>query len=403
MTSYPSPVSSTPSDILFGPSPLQAFLNLIRKNIGLVCLGLLLGLLMGLVAYAITPKVYRAKGTFLIDRLPFRIVQEGMSDAETERQLVQSLILSIPGEELRTAVATRLGVGPSDIAFAQHDHTIALSSHHPFQANVEITATRNSRLGVVTAESSDPEFATKIVHAIFSEMEVINQIAGRLLQIQSRLKLEQTESENLIQALGAVSADRIKYEEQNQSLDQFLADKNPPEAFPAFNEDATLNNLKTQMILVSSEYDALAVQDTFGAKLAGKKAELTGLRLQIQKHVGGLVAALRTALQIARSREASFKKDLDAVQQQSAALETLSAQLAKGVGDFKLREELIANGNASLVSEASVIVVVDPAYTMRTPVRPSLTLDFGFGLCFGLALGIGVAFFRAQLKPRPVE
>ena len=394
---------STPTDILFGPSPLQAFINLVRKNIGLICLGLLVGLFLGLGAYIVTPKVYQAKGTFLIDRLPFRIVQDGMSDAETERQLVQSLILSIPGEEMRKAVAARVGVAPTDIAFAQHNRSLALSKSHPLCANIDITAVRNSRLGIVTAESSDPEFATKVVNAVFSEIEVINQIAGRLLQIQSRLKLGQTQSENLIQALAAVSADRIKYEEQNQSLDQFLADKNPPEAFPAFNDDATLNNLKTQLILVSSEYDALAVQDTFGAKLAGKRAELDGLRMQIKRHIDGLVAGLRTALQIARTREAAFKKDLDAVQQQSASFATLSAQLAKGIGDFKLREDLIANGDASLVSEASVIVVVGPAYTISTPARPSLVLDLGFGICFGLALGTGVAFLRAQLRPRPVE
>lgn len=400
--SSPSPIYSTSAEALFGPSPLQAFLNLIRKNMGLICLGLLVGFLLGLGAYIITPKVYQAKGTFMIDRLPFRIVQENMSDAETERQLVQSLILSIPGEEMRNAVAARVGVGPSDIAFTQHDRPLSLSRSHPFCSNIEVTATRNSRLGVVTAESPDPEFATKVVNAVFSEIEVINQIAGRLMQIQSRLKLDQTQSENLIQALAAVSAERIKYEEQNESLDRFLADKNPPQAFPAFNEDATLNNLKTQMILVSSEYDALAVQDTFGAKLAGKKAELDGLRKQIQQHIDGLVAGLRTALQIARTREADFKKDLDSVQQQSASLETLSSQLARGIGDFKLRGELIANGDSSLVSEASVIVVVDPAYTMRNAVRPSLPLDLGFGLLFGLALGTGVAFFRAQLKPRLV-
>ncbi len=399
-----SPTYSTSSEILFGPSPLQSFLYLIRRNMGLICLGLLAGFVIGLGAYIVTPRVYRAKGTFLIDRLPFRIVQENMSDAETERQLVQSLILSIPGEEMRKAVAARVGVGPADIAFTQHDRTLSLSSSHPLCANIEVTATRNSRLGVVTAESSDPEFATKVVNAVFSEIEVINQIAGRLMQIQSRLKLDQTESENLVQALAAVSAERIKYEEQNESLDQFLAAKNPPEAFPAFSEDATLNNLKTQLILVSSEYDAPAVQNTFGAKLQGKKAELEGLRQQVRQHIDGLVAGLHTALQIARTREASFKKDLDSVQQQSASFETLSAQLAKGIGDFKLRGELIANTgtDASLVSEASVIVVVDPAYTMPTPVRPSLALDLGFGLLFGLALGTGMAFLRAQLKPRPV-
>ncbi len=380
-------------------SPLHFYLQFIRKNIGLFCLGILIGLLIGLVAYWATPKVYRAKGTFLIDRLPFRIVQDNSGDAETERQLVQSLILSIPGEEMRNAVAARVGVDPTDIAFTQHDRSVSFSSDHPLCANIEVTATRNSRLGVVTAESSDPEFATKVVNAVFSEVEVINKIAGRLMQIQSRLKLGQTESENLVQALAAVSAERIKYKEQNDSLDEFLAKKNPPQAFPAFSDDATLNNLKTQLILVSSEYDALAAQDTFGGKLAGKKAELDGLRLQVQRHINGLVAGLRLSLQIAGTREASFKKDLDDVQQQSASFETLAAQLAKGIGDFRLREELIKEGDASLVSEASVIVVVDPAYTMRIPVRPSLPLDFGFGLLFGFALGGGMAYLRTQLRP----
>lgn len=368
----------------------------IRRNWGLLFVGAVIGLIIGLVAYAVTPRVYKATGSFLIDRLPFRIVQDSSSDAETERQLVQSVILSIPGEEMRKAVATRVGVDPSDIAFAQHDRTVSLSGGK-LRANIEVTATRNSRLGVVTAESADPEFATKVVSAVLSEIEVINQIAGRLIQIQARLKLAQVQSENLVQALAAVSAERIKYEEQNESLDRFLADKNPPEAFPAFNDDATLNNLKTQLILVASEYDALAAQSTMGSKLTGKKAELDGLRQQIRKHIEGSIAGLRAALQIAKTREAGFKKNLDDVQQQSATLETLSAQLAKGIGDFNLRNELIAKDDPSLVSEASVIVVVHPAYTLPTPVRPSLPLDLGFGLLFGLALGAGVAFLRNNL------
>jgi len=139
------PTSSTSSDILFGPSPLQLYLQVVRRNMGLIILGIIVGLIIGLIAYAVTPRVYRAKGTFMIDRLPFRIVQENMSDAETERQLVQSLILSIPGEEMRKAVATRLGVDVSDIAFTQHDRAVSLSSSNPHSANIEVTATRNSR------------------------------------------------------------------------------------------------------------------------------------------------------------------------------------------------------------------------------------------------------------------
>jgi len=393
MASPNSPVNAEPP---FGVAPVQFVLRAIRRNLALFLVGVVVGVLVGLIIFLVTSKVYRAQGTFMIDRLPFRIVQENMSDAETERQLMQSLILSIPGEEMRQAVADRVGVPASDLSFTQRDRSITLSSDQPHSANIEVIATRNSRLGVVSAESPDPQFATAVVNAVFDEINVINQIAGRLMQIQSRLKLNQIESENLVQALATVSAERIKFEDQNNSLDQFLSDKNPPEAFPAFENDATLNNLKTQLILVSSEYDALAAQSTFGGKLTGKKAELDGLRTQIRQHIDGLVAGLRSSFQIARTREGSFKKDLDEVQRRSAALETRSAKLSKAIGDFKLRKELIKQDDPGMDSEASVIVVTHPAYATPRPVRPSLPLDLGFGLLFGLAIGGIMALLRSQ-------
>jgi len=89
---------------------------------------------------------------------------------------------------------------------------------------------------------------------------------------------------------------------------------------------------------------------------------------------------------------------MDEVQQRSATLETQAAKLSRAIGDFKLRKELINKDDSSMDSEASVIVVVDPAYTLRRPVSPSLPLDIGFGLLFGIALGSLMALLRPARK-----
>ena len=74
-------------------------------------------------------------------------------DAETQRQLVQSLILSIPSQGMRKAVAAELNVSDKDIAFTDRDRPVSLSGNDKSKANITVTATRNSRLGLVTAES----------------------------------------------------------------------------------------------------------------------------------------------------------------------------------------------------------------------------------------------------------
>jgi uncharacterized protein involved in exopolysaccharide biosynthesis len=381
------------------PAPLDIFLEL-RHRLGIFFALALGGLLVGLIIYLFTPTVYQARGTFLVDTLPFGSSNNNPVDAETERQLVQSLILSIPGQEIRKAVAADLGVPDKDLAFSGHDRPVSLGGGDKPRANIAVTATRNSRLGLVTAESTDPEFAAKVVQAVFDKIQNINKIAGRLAQIGRRLKLDQTEADNLSQALVTALADRIKIEQQNLALDQFVATKAPLEGFPPFAQDDALNNLKTQLMLVTSEYDAISAQASLGSKLQGKRAELDGLRTQLSRHLSELVGALHSSQQIARTREEGLRANLATIQRQAADLETLQAQTAKGLGDFKIREDLMSQNNIDLSDEeASVIVVVDPPYTVPRPVRPVFALDVGLGLIFGAALGLGSILLLLQLRP----
>jgi uncharacterized protein involved in exopolysaccharide biosynthesis len=391
---------NAPSTAERHPALLPRLASDLRPHIPLIMLGIIVGSIIGLVAYFSTTSIYEARGSFLINQLPFGLQDDTSTDSETSRQLVQSLILSVSSEGMRREVAKVVGVPDASLAFTDSDRPVSLSGSDKLRANIEITATRNSRLGVVTAQSADPDFAVKVVNAVFTKMEILNQIAGRLEQIEFRLKLNKTEADNLVQEAGSVSADRIKFETQNQVLDSYLAKKNSLENFPAFSTDATLSNLKTQLILVDSDYASLAAQSTGGDMLVGKRGELENLRGQIRDLTEGLANGLRASLQMTDAREASLEKSLNDLEESSAKLETQRTTLAKGFGDFNLPDDLAPQIDPTPAGEASVIVVVDAAYTVPRPVKPVLSIDLVLGAVLGLGIGFGISQVRLQFRPR---
>jgi len=378
---------------------LQRLWLICRPHLLLSVLGIFLGLVLGFLVYRLSPVVYQAKGTFLINQLPFGLGNDDSSDPETSRQMVQSLILSMSSEGMRKQVAASLGVPDRNLAYTGHDRPIALSSSQKLSANVEIASTRNSRLGSVTAEATDPAFAARVVDATLDQMEVLNKIVGRLQQIEFRLKINQTEALGLVQEIATVAADRSKFETQDAAMEDYIKNGRALEDFPAFASDATLSNLKTQRILVDSDYASLASQSTGGARLEGKHGELKNLLGQIDEHTTGLARALRASLQIDQIREEGLRRNLAALEKSNALLETLRTTLSRGIGDFNLHDDPTAKADPTLIGEASVVVVVDSAYNILKPVRPVLVIDLALGLMLGLAIGLGISFIRSQFRP----
>ncbi len=372
----------------------------IRPHLLWMVLGLILGVAVGFLLQDLTDPVYDAKGSFLINQLPFGKQQEAANDPETERQIVQSLIESAAGEGMHHEVARLLGVSDGDVAFADHDLSLKLA-RGKLTANIDVSASRNSRLGNVTVESCDKEFAVKVVKAVFEKMAILNKIAGRLRQIEFRLTLNQTEAASVVQELSSISADRIKYQHQNDMLEAFLGQKGELENFPAFDADATLSNLKTQMILVQSEYAAMAAQSSSGERLLGKKGELDNLRTQIRTYTDSLAKALHASLKITQERETSLRDHLAQVQKQNSQLEGFRAALYEGFGDFTLRDDITLDGDRS-DQEMSVIVVVDRAYAVAKPVRPVLSVNLALGIVFGMGLGLFISTVLQVMRPRAV-
>ncbi len=380
----------------------QNFLSLAREQAHIWLVGVSIGLLLGFVMYLATPRTYQAKGTFLVDQLPFTTTTETANDPETSREMVQSLILSIPGREIKRAIALRLRVLPSALSFNDKERAISLRGFDSSRANIKVAATRNSRLGTITVESCNPEFATKVVNTLFDEILTMNTLAGRLAEVQSQLTLTRGTSAKLVDTLATVTSERVRLEEEVRELDAYTAKKLPLAEFSAFSNDTTINNLKTQLNFVESEYYSLATYSTRGLRLDGKRAEAAGLRHQLDKQAQHLSQALRSTLDISRTEEEVLTRRVAENEKAISQLQTKRGELGRAFSDFSLRKRLLAEGKPEdgIESQASVIAVVDPGLADQKPVRPSLVLNLLLGLFFGLAGGAGVAFLIHLLDSR---
>lgn len=374
---------------------LTAIFFFLHQQRYILGIGLIFGLILSLVIYLGTPTTYEVKGTFMVDQLPFRLAQSS-TDAETERQLVQTLITSLASEDMKRAVEKRLSLPPLKIAFTDRERKTKLNA--PRTANIKITATKNSRIAVIMATSPDPQFAADVINAEFAELEIFNQIAGELSYIQGQLKLTRDRAERLLQDFVTVTGERIKLEKQSQQLDDYLSKGESVVTFPAFADDPTLNNLKTQLMLISSEYAAIAVNSTRGQRLESKRAEVKSLRAQTTAHANNLAVALKSSYDISVTREAGMRSDMKEAEKLISNLEKRRAELSRGFSDYVLRASLAKTLDP--LTQSSVIVIIDRAYPSKRAAGPSFPLFLALGFFFGLGCGGTVGALRYLLDNR---
>jgi len=377
---------------------LRLILAFVIRNSVFLVLGPVVGIVLGLLAQLTMSTVYEAKGTFVIDDLPFSQAAKG--DAETERTLVQTLILSIPNSDMLRAVEKRTNSPHGKISFTDDDRPVSLRGSQP-AANITIEARRNSRIGIITTKSQDPQFAADVTNAILEELLRYNLIGGKLKYVTLRLNFAKIKADSLLKQLVDLSAERIKLEQQNSELLDYTRQGFPLQGFPAFNTDVTLNNLKTQLILSQSQYDSVASSSTRGDQLLGRRSEVQGLRQQLTAQSASLAAALRSQLEITRTQGTNIEGELKASQEQIQKLEQLGARLTQSFGDPALFEELSANDAGDLPdSAANVIVIIDRAHALNRPVSPKLWLNLLLGLFFGAAVGLATAALSTWFDTR---
>ena len=356
-----------------------------------------LGILLALIAFVISPRSYRAVGTIMVDQLPYMTTAK-QNDAETERQMVQALILGISNRAMRVITEKSLNLPPGRIAFAGLDRSLSFVNGDP-KANVQISLLRNSRLANITADSQSPEFAARVVNAILDQLKVYNHIGGMIKELESQIDFLKSQTEITFTQLADLTTQRLKLQQESDELESYLKKGLSLPNYPTFAQDSTLNNLKTQYFLVDSEYKALASTSTRGSRLEGKSNELKSLRHQLEVYSTKLVESLRAEYSIKSSEQEELKQ---IAQKESAKLQDLKQKCSKLVETLGNPSEMLLLAEANTTT-ADVLVILNHAVPPPRPYWPNLTIYLLLGIGLGGIVGFLVSMFRIYWDEKVVS
>ena len=382
------PITETPARSL-EPGLADLFIY-IRRNRILISSCLAFGLVLGVIAQLLTPKVYEARAKFAIDQIPFE-TDQGATDAETQRQMVQSLILGLSTDRMQKAVADKLRISDTAIAFREFERPLSLRGAKN-RANIRITPIRNSRLGLISVQSQDPEFAVQVANMILEESKILNIVGVQLAEQRASRKTNQADLDVLNQKTSELSVENTRLQEQVEQLKKYTSQGGRLEYFSVFETDATLNNLKTQLMLVESEYQRIASQSTRGSRLEGKAAEVEGLKKQMANHAQNLAISLNTKAASTAESLSHMKMEVDQTALWVRANDRKAAQIMEMLAHPEQASQL-STAMALPAASSNVLVVLDPGYVSPRPVRPIWVVSLSGGALLGLTLGMLLPLF----------
>ncbi|HVE15527.1 MAG TPA: hypothetical protein VNB29_02265 [Chthoniobacterales bacterium] len=381
------------------PLGLPDIVRVIRDHSLLLVACLLLGIACGLFAQKTISKKYESSARFIVNEIPYAGLDAKMTP-DAEQPLVQTLIMSVLSRDLKASIADKLKVSSKQISFANIDLPLKLTSAAP-EANVRVDSTDKSRLGEIITTSQSPDFAADVANAILDNLQLFNIVGGRLNNLLLAESIAKSKLDDTVKQLVTVSSQRGKLEQENAELDAHIKKGLALRDFPVFSEDGTLNNLKTQLILVESEYAGIAASATRGSRLESKRAEFEKLKGQLDSHVAALAEALRSSYSIARTQQENLEAEVKTEKDKLDQMSEDAAHLSRALNDPAAMQEIASQaGNSSPAAIANVIITVDRATPRMKPVQPKMWLNMLFGVAFGLGLGGGLVTLRVLLDTR---
>ena len=369
----------------------------LRRNTLSILAGLVGGLILGILVQLFTRPVYEAEAKFTINQLPFDL-EKGSIDAETQRQIVQTLILSLSSDRVEQGVIRKLGVAEDRIAFRDIEKAVSLYSAE-VRANVRIAPVRNTRMGLIRVQSQNHDFAVEVANAVLGEGQILNVIGAQLVEYQRIRAMQKEQFDILNRQYADLQIEAAKIREQIDLLKQYIGEGKPLEYFPSFEADPTLNNLKTQLILVQSEYDRIATQSTRGPRLQGKAAEVDGLKSQIAEHAKKLETSLRSRGESLEIRCQQMVRDLEEMRKKMDQADRDGARILDAMAN-PAGAQVTTSSETSKEISSNVLVVLDYAHANHRPVRPILVLNLIAGGVFGISVGLLLPILISASKTR---
>jgi uncharacterized protein involved in exopolysaccharide biosynthesis/Mrp family chromosome partitioning ATPase len=392
-----SPDSALSTKPVAHEAGLDDVFNYLRRNLPSILGGLAGGLLLGILVQFLIRPVYEVDAKFTINQIPFDL-ETGTIDAETQRQIIQTLILSLSSDRVKQGVIRKLGIPEDRIAFRDIEKAVSL---YPSQtrANVRVSSLRNTRMGLIRVQSQSPEFAAGVANAVLGEGQILNVIGAQLLEFQRIQAMQKDQFDVLNRQYADLQIEAAKIQEQINLLKQYVGEGKPLEYFPSFEADPTLNNLKTQLMLVQSEYDRIATQSTRGPRLQGKAAEVDGLKSQIDGHSKKLETSLRSRGESLEIRCQQMVKDLEEMRKQMDQTDRKGAKILDAMAN-PTGTQVTTRSETSKEISSNVLVVLDYAHANHRPIRPILWLNLIAGGVLGLSVGLLLPVLISASKTR---
>ena len=430
---------------------LYDYLLIVRKHMWMV-LSFMLGVItIAAIATFRMQAVYVSTARIEIDRenpnlLPFQppdsydYMMDTDNYIETQAKILTSETLAlqtIRNSEFSTRPEFSSPNGPSE---AIASGSLANQKRPPelgqFLGSLSVKRVPSTRLMDVSFESTDPQFAARIVNAHIntfieqnfrSKYEATTQASTWLTDQLSELKIKVQKAEDA----------RIAYERQNQiwTLDdkqnitsQRLSDINKQlteaqsermkkeslyefaksgnlDAVPQVQNNVALTDLLKRRSETASEYsDALNQYGPNFPKVQRLKEQLKELDGTIDREQQKILNVLESDYREARQRESLLTQALD---QQKIEANQMAEKLVEynilkreAEANKTLYEGLMTKLKETAISQglrSSNIRVVDPAMVPSTPTRPAKARTLALACLVGLVGGIGLAFLREYL------
>jgi polysaccharide biosynthesis transport protein len=429
---------------------LYDYLLILRKHQWLILSFLVAVVTIVAIATFRMQSVYIATARIEIDRengsiLPFQGVDTYDYMMDDNYIETQSKILTSETLALQTIRSSGLGARPEFASPNGPSEAVAIGSlenqRRPpelgaFLGSLSVKRVVNSRLLDVSFESTDPQFAARVVNEhiknfqdqnIKSRYDETTRATTWLRDELDELKIKVQESEDK----------RIAYERKNQiwTLDdksnittQRLADVNKAltdaqdermkkEALyefakagdvadvPALHDDPILQGLTEKRQLISEDYvDALNQYGPNFPKVQRLQLQLKDADQAIQKQNLTILHRIESEYREARQREEMMRQALD--EQKAEANEMAERLVEYNI----LKREAEANKTLydglmtklkevgiSAALRSSNIRIVDPAMIPAYPSRPAKARNIALAFLVGLVGGIGLALLREYL------
>ena len=304
-----------------------------------------------------------------------------------------------------------------------------------FKANLKVERPKETRMALVSFESTDPRQAASIVNTLVknyiennfkTKYDATRQATGWMEQRLDEIKLKVEKSEeamvtyerqNNIANIGEKeTAEEAQFETMSKDLSQAQTERLSKESLYKMvaSNDAQVGFIQSNSLLTSLEAKEIELKEQYSEALAAygptyPKAvrfedQLKDLQALIARERKRVVENLHNDYLAAVERE---KFLATAVTQQKAQVDRVNQLLIQHnllKREFETNQQLydsllqhLKDANVSAGLRATNIRVIDEATIPSFPVRPNRMRNIEFALAAGLLLGIALAFTREAL------